>query len=296
MNFKDRCKVRKKMRDTKTKIQKNSVQETLVIPLYARKKCTELYPSLFEDQASVRLVESLDYDFCKIKEKINTFMGRFGVLETAMRQYDLAYEIDQYLKKHPYASIVNLGCGLDQTGERLDNGKNRIYNLDFEDVISLRNEMIKQNDRTINLAVDLNNTSWFSKIQSEDGAIFIAAGLFYYFQKEQVKKLLQAMEAAFPNTVLVFDSAGKKAVKMMIKGWVEKSDIKDVNAYFYVDNVHDDLEKWLLKSDVTSRGYMLGYHNLKDCSVSAFYRLLAKIGDRFMKMKIVKISFRSCEE
>ncbi len=281
------------MSEMKTKIQKNSVQETLVIPLYARKRCTELYPSLFEDQASVRLVETLDYDFRKIADKMNTFMGRFGVLETAMRQYDLAYEIDQYLKKHPDASIVNLGCGLDQTGERLDNGKCRIFNLDFEDVISVRNEMIKQNDRTTNLAVNLNDTSWFSKIQSDNGVIFIAAGLFYYFQKEQVRILFQAMETAFPGGVLVFDSAGKKAVQMMIKGWVEKNDIKDVNAYFYVNNVHDDLEKWLLKSDVTSRGYMLGYHNLKDPSVSAVYRLLAKIGDRFMKMKIVKISFRS---
>ncbi len=112
----------------------------------------------------------------------------------------------------------------------------------------------------------------------------------------KVRKLFQAMETTFPSAVLVFDSAGKKAVKMMIKGWVEKSDIKDVNAYFCVNNVHDDLEKWLLKSDVTSRGYMLGYHNLKDPSVSALYRLLAKIGDRFMKMKIVKISFRSKEE
>ena len=37
-------------------------------------------------------------------------MYRFGVLETAMRQIDLACEVRDYLK-----TVVNLGCGLDLT-------------------------------------------------------------------------------------------------------------------------------------------------------------------------------------
>lgn len=42
-----------------------------------------------------------------------------------------------------------------------------------------------------------------------------------------------------------------------------------------------------------SRGYMLGYHNLKDPSVSGFFRFLAKLGDRVMRMQIVRIDFES---
>lgn len=45
-------------------------------------------------------------------------------------------------------------------------------------------------------------------------------------------------------------------------------------------------------STVTSRGYMLGYNDLKDSSVLGAFRLLAKIADGFMKMQIVKIEFR----
>ena len=30
----------------KYKIEKNTVQETLILPLYSRKLCTELYPNL----------------------------------------------------------------------------------------------------------------------------------------------------------------------------------------------------------------------------------------------------------
>ncbi len=39
-----------------------------------------------------------------------------------------------------------------------------------------------------------------------------------------------------------------------------------------------------------ARGYMLGYNDLKDPSVSGFFRFLAKVGDG-MKMQIVKINF-----
>ena len=31
----------------KYKIEKNTVQETLILPLYSRKLCTELYPNLY---------------------------------------------------------------------------------------------------------------------------------------------------------------------------------------------------------------------------------------------------------
>ena len=38
----------------KYKIEKNTVQETLILPLYSRKLCTELYPNLYQDETAVR--------------------------------------------------------------------------------------------------------------------------------------------------------------------------------------------------------------------------------------------------
>ena len=49
--------------------------------------------------------------------------------------------------------------------------------------------------------------------------------------------------------------------------------------------------QWDSRLQVTSRGYMLGYTDLKDSSVSGFFRFLAKVGDNGMKMQIVKIGF-----
>lgn len=92
-------------------IEKNTVQETLVIPLYGRKMCSGLFPSLFRDETAIRLIDEIDYDFSGLAEKVGSAMQRFGFLEVAMRQNDLAYEVREYLREHPEAAVVTSAAG-----------------------------------------------------------------------------------------------------------------------------------------------------------------------------------------
>ncbi len=275
----------------KCKIEKNTVQETLILPLYSRKLCTELYPNLYRDETAVRLLDQIDYDFSEAEKNSRSLMQRFGALEVATRQSDLAFEVRDYLKGHPNAAVVNLGCGLDSTGRVCDNGSCNIYNLDFPDVIAVRNELLPAGEREENIPCNLNDTAWFSEIDSSNGAVFFASGVFYYFLTEQVKTLVQKMADAFPGSVLVFDAANRTAVKMIAKTWLKSAKIKDVGAYFAVSDAKSELSLWDSRLLVTSRGYMLGYNDLRDPSVSGFFRFLAKVGDGMMKMQIVKINF-----
>ena len=95
----------------KYKIEKNTVQETLILPLYSRKLCTELYPNLYRDETAVRLIDQIDYDFSQAEKNSRSPMQRFGALEVAMRQNDLAWEVQAYLKTHPCAAVVNWAAG-----------------------------------------------------------------------------------------------------------------------------------------------------------------------------------------
>ena len=52
----------------KYKIEKNTVQETLILPLYSRKLCSELYPNLFRYEPAVRLIDQIDYDFSEAEK------------------------------------------------------------------------------------------------------------------------------------------------------------------------------------------------------------------------------------
>ena len=102
---------------------------------------------MYRDETARRLVSAVDYDFSTLEQKSRSLMQRFGFLEVAMRQNDLAWEVRAYLKTHPCAAVVNLGCGLDNTGRACDNGRCKIYNLDFPDVIALRQQLLPAGER-----------------------------------------------------------------------------------------------------------------------------------------------------
>ena len=272
-------------------IEKNTVQETLVIPLYARRACSELYPRIYRDETAARLIGAVDYDFSALEGRAKSTMQRFGFLEVAMRQLDLAWEVRDYLKSHPDAAVVNLGCGLDDTGRRCDNGSCRIYNLDFPDVIAVRDALLPAGEREENVACDLNDFSWMDRIDARGGAVFFASGVFYYFRTEQVRALVGAMAAAFPGGRLVFDAANRTAVKLMLKTWVKSAGVQDVGAYFAVADAKRELGDWAAGLGVESRAFMLGYNDLKDPAISGFFRLMARLGDRMMKMQVVQLTF-----
>lgn len=272
-------------------IEKNSVQETLVIPLYGRKVCSEHFPHLFKDEEAERLCSMLDYDFAEKGKKMETMAGLFGALEVAQRQYDIGCEVKDYLKTHPRAAVVNLGCGLDDTFRKCDNGLCRGYNIDMPDVIAVRDEILPAGEREINLGCDLNDDGWMDRIDGAEGAVFYATGVFYYFKKEDVRALFQKMAARFPGAVLAFDACNRRGAKMMTKTWLKEAGIADVNAYFSLEDV-SELKRWSADfASVTSRSYMRGYRDIyKD--VGAFHKLMIRFCDSLVKMIIVKIAFR----
>ncbi|MDO5718352.1 MAG: class I SAM-dependent methyltransferase [Tissierellia bacterium] len=272
-------------------IKLKDVEETLMIPLYARKLSTELFPFLYEDKYSTELVDKIDYDFSKLESKSGSFMQKFGALQVAMRQMGTQFEVLDYLEKNPKASVVSLGCGLDHIAESCDNGLCKIYNIDFEDVIFLRSKLFSSNERIKNIDADLNDMSWFDLIDKDNGVVMYATGVFYYFKEEEIRKLFTSMENRFKGSVLVFDTAGEKAVKMMNKTWIKQAGIDEMVSFFYVDDA-DDLRKWLKDTEISSRGYMLGYNDLKDDRISPILRFMSKFCDKFFKMKIIKLYFK----
>ena len=271
-------------------IEKNTVQETLIIPLFGRVVCSKHFPELFSDPEAKRICDSLDYDFDGKRKKMESSAGLFGALEVAQRQYDLRCEAEMYLKDHPRAAVVNLGCGLDDTFSKVDNGLCKGYNIDLPDVIKVRNELLPSGDRETNLACDLKDTDWMNGIDASDGAVFFAAGVFYYFRTADVKKLFTAMAQKFPGGVLAFDSCNERGAKLMRKTWLKEAGITDVSAFFSLED-EAELKGWSDRfASVTARSYMRGYRDIYG-SVGLFHRLMIRFCDGLVRMKIVKIVF-----
>ena len=272
-------------------IEKNTVQETLVIPLYGRKICSEHFPELLSDRSAERICDMLDYDFESGRKKMESAAGLFGALEVAQRHYDLMWEVRDYLKSHPKAAVVNLGCGLDDTFRKVDNGICKGYNIDLPDVIKIRDELLPAGEREVNLGCDLNDESWMEQIDASDGAVFYAAGVFYYFKKADVKSLFTKMAERFPKAVVCFDACNRRGAKMMTKTWLKEAGITDVDALFSVES-EEELRAWSDRfRSVTARSYMRGYRDIyKD--VSLFHKLMILFCDGMVRMKIIRIEFR----
>ena len=279
------------MTKEKILIKKGTAQETLIIPLYARKKCSDKFPKLYTDPGASEICEGIDYDFSELDKQYDSTLYEYGAMEGALRQMDMMWEINDYIKDHPEASIVCLGCGLDTDPRRCGGAANKIYNVDFPDVIAAREELAGVTERETNIASDLTDLSWMEKIDASNGAVFYAAGVFYYIKTEEVKKIVLKMAELFPGGKLIFDTVGKMGYKMMMKAVLKNHGMKDFGDLFYTGDPLRDLSPWSEKIKVSVRGYMLGYYDMKAPGVKGIHRFLAKLSDKAMKMNIVKMEF-----
>ena len=268
----------------KYKISKGSVQETLLIPLYGRKMAMDLYPDLFADADCQSLFDRIDFE----KPKMAPIKAKIGAIMAATRQQDMAAVCRDYLKDHPKAAVVNLGCGLDTTFSQVDNGTAVGYHVDFPDVIQVREELLSEK---IHIACDLTDHSWMDAIPTEDGAVFFASGVFYYIKTEDVKKLFCAMAKRFHGGKIVFDATTAKGLKNMLKTWLKDANMQTVGLYFSVED-EKELSAWSADfGSVVRKGYMTGYRAL-DKRYGFLANTLFRIVDRTQMCQVIEIDFK----
>jgi len=276
----------------KIKIEKNTVQETLVMPLYGKAWAVRNYPDLFHDTDCQKIMDRLDYDFSTMQAQEGGVKMKIAALAAATRQYALVCEVKEYLKDHPKALVVNLGCGLDTAGHQADNGLCRFANVDFPNVIEIREQLMPSTEREKNIGSDLNDQGWFDQIdfRREDGAVFIASGVFVYFKKTDVKKLFCAMAERFPGARLAFDGQNKSGMEMDLKA-VKSSGI-DVSTNFYLENPEKELLSWSDRfARVQWKGMSTGYIK-PDRRFGILYRLMAPYADKKGLSQLDVIDFR----
>lgn len=270
------------------KIEKGSVQETLLIPLYGRKMAMDLYPDLFSDHDCQQLLDNIEFD----APPLTGLKAKIGALMAATRQYDMAEVCRRYLAVHPCAAVVNLGCGLDTTFSQVDNGLAKGYHVDFPDVIAAREQLLGTKESQYSIAGDLNDHSWFDKIdfKTEDGAVFFASGVFYYMKTEDVRRLFCAMAERFPGGKLVFDATNAKGLENMLKTWLKPAEMENVGLYFSVDD-EKELTEWSRHfKSVTKNGYMTGYRPL-DKRYGFLANTIFRFGDRSGMCQVIEIDF-----
>ena len=103
-----------------SELKKDSVERTLCIPLWSRAIAVKKLPQILPDHDAVRILREMG----ETKPPTVLYNQECGALAGAIRQYDFACEIREYLKDHPKAVIVELGAGLSCLRRQLKNETN----------------------------------------------------------------------------------------------------------------------------------------------------------------------------
>jgi O-methyltransferase involved in polyketide biosynthesis len=237
--------------DEKIKIDLGNVQRTLFFPLWGRAvESKKLHPMLVDDTA-VRIIDRVDYDFSRMAKN----MDELSRIAWIQRSLICDQVIRKFLESDPHGTIVNVGCGLDTTFDRVDNGKLTWYDLDLPDVIELRKQFIPESDRRHIIPASLLDKEWLSTIQHSGRVLFISAGVLYYFEETEVREFLKRLLEYFPGSEIFFDACSPIGKRVANKKVVDSSGLDERSHLKWgLKNVNDILS-WDKRISLLGRYY-----------------------------------------
>ncbi len=184
----------------------SGVAETLLIPLYVRAIESQRPDALLTDARAVALVRQMDSAFARIRA---IKMDQDDQVALILRNREFDRYARDFLVRYPAAMVVHVGCGLDARFERVDDGQVEWYDLDLPEVIELRRELIGgETARYHYLACSVFESAWLDALSHHPRrpVLFLAEGVFMYFEEAQVKSLVLSWQQHFPGAELVFDA------------------------------------------------------------------------------------------
>ena len=226
------------MNDQDIKIDLGAVQETLMLPLWARAKETEKDNPIVCDTYAKNIIERIDYDFSQIEE--SHMADNQGVW--AIRAYNFDSIVIAFLANNSRAVVVNFGAGLETTFQRVDDGTVLWINIDLPDVVALRQKLIPDSEREMTIAKSIFDFTWtadISRLTKDRSILFMAAGVLCYFEPREIETLFRKLAEAYPSSHVIFDSMS------WLPAWGSNREIKKSMKNSEMDS--STLIKWHLK-------------------------------------------------
>ena len=230
------------------------VPETLMITLYGR-YTEQSYPNcIIKDEKAVEIAEKVDYDFSKYAQGWSSQLG------TVIRAKTIDDLLRKFLATHPQTTVVNLGGGLCTRFFRIDNGEVNWYEVDFPEVIELKEKLVQQSNRYHLIAGSILKPNWIEQINPDvnQPLFLIMEGVLMYLTEEDNKAFfaqIQTMLAPkFSPITVVFDVMNRKsAASSKRHDTVSKT---DAEFKWGIDN-SQELETWNLGISLKDEIYYL---------------------------------------
>jgi O-methyltransferase involved in polyketide biosynthesis len=219
---------------------KDSIADTLFITLNAKAHETAQKNPLISDVTACELINKIDYDFSRFKNKKASSVG------VAIRASHFDNVARSFIKSHGKPIVVIVGCGLDTRLQRLGSiaSKAIFYQLDIDETINLRKQLIEPQDNEILIASSMLETDWMDEIATKHphgNFLFIIEGVLMYFNENDNKTVFTALAQRFAGAEIHFDILNT----FMSKRSSMHDTVSKTNATFKF-GIDDDkeIEKW----------------------------------------------------
>ncbi|WP_343223900.1 class I SAM-dependent methyltransferase [Pseudoflavonifractor sp. An187] len=253
------------------------MEDTLFVPMLGRLYASEHCPQILYDKKALELKEKLPAGLRKPGDQ-----NQYTLLASAVRSANMDRFIRSFLGRRRDGVIVQLGCGLETTYHRCDNGRTRWYAVDLPHVVEYRRELLPEPERETYVAADAFDDDWIRRIRAnvpEAPLLVTAGGLFHYFEEAEVMGLLRMLQQ-FGEIELVFDAVSKSGMAMVRKKYMRQVGHGDARMFFYVDEA----------SELTGK---IG-GGVEILAQEAYYRHIPRDGLRFSTKVSMAVSDRWC--
>ncbi len=261
-------------------IQFSGVEDTCFIPFAGRISASKMFPEYFYDE------KALQYANLEQVKRVNEGTNEYTTISIATRFYLKDALTREFLEKNKEVNIVCLGAGFETMNYRIQSSSVHYYQIDFESVINHREKLLGKAENETYIIGDITNMSWANQIDKTKPVLFVASGVFLYFEEEVITKLIADLKSTFPGSHLLFDTLDSFAVKIANK-IVKKTGNNSALILFSLDDEHkfcEDNNIELISSPLYFEKARSIIKNLKFLS-----RLAMKMSDKKERAKILLV-------
>lgn len=261
----------------------SAVSDTLFIPVGGRIYASENFPEIFRDEEALKLKPVLPESILKYSNQ-----SQYTFMASVSRCVNIDNTVREFLDENPLGIIAELGCGLETTYFRTDNGSAAWYELDLPEVIELREKLIPARKRVTNIKSSVFDRGWIDDLKKNAGdrpILFVAGGLFHYFQEEAVIDLLRDL-GEFPKARIVFDAVSKAGMKGT-KKYMKQMGHDSASMYFYCGRASLLISKISPEAAVISERNF--YSAIDKTALRPSTRLLMALSDLFGMVRIIEL-------
>jgi methyltransferase (TIGR00027 family) len=243
----------------------NSVEWTNLVTLYLRACESRLPQPILGDHAAAEAVDRIDYDFKRMHRYAQPWSNQYLVALRARRLDDWSAA---FLRRHPNAVVLHLGCGMDTRAFRLDVPATvDWFDIDQPGVIELRRKLYEDRDGYHMIGSSVTDAGWLEQIPHDRPVLMVAEGLVMYLTEREAWELFQRLTDRFASGEMLFDTLspmGPRMSALFTKGIV-KWGIRDAR----------EIEEWnprLRFLEQTSA--LAGYEKIQEKPQRVLYRLV----------------------